>query len=196
MQTSTSFDAPQHEALTTPTVSNRFLIAVAAGAAVSVAIGTYGRAHTPTGQGIIAFGFPAVLPMKAWFTTAAGVLVIGQIMSALWLYQRLPRVGSPPAWVGPVHRWSGTAAFVLTLPVAYHCLWALGFQDGSTRVLVHSLLGCAFYGVFTTKMLVLHSKRVPAWALPWTGAAFVTVFVAIWMTSSLWFFQNVGFPGV
>ncbi|MEM7285295.1 MAG: DUF6529 family protein, partial [Actinomycetota bacterium] len=59
-----------------------------------------------------------------------------------------------------------------------------------------SLLGCAFYGVFTTKMLVLHSRRVPEWALPLAGAALVTVLVAIWLTSSLWFFRTVGFPGV
>ena len=28
------------------------------------------------------------------------------------------------------------AAFLITVPVAYHCLWALG-QDYSTRVLIH-----------------------------------------------------------
>ena len=211
MQTAPSFNAPENSApenratgnrapdsgvLPTRTVSNPFLLAAALGGAVSVAIGTYGRVHTPTGHGIVAFGFPAVLPMKAWFTTVAAVLVIGQLVSALWLYGRLPRTGAAPSWVAPVHRWSGTAAFLVTLPVAYHCLWALGFQDSSPRVLVHSLLGCAFYGVFATKMLVLRSDHVPDWALPLTGAAFVTVLAAIWTTSSLWFFQNFGFPGV
>lgn len=197
MDTNLSFDAPTHGI--TPSTSTRttaLLTAVAIGAAVSLAIGTYGRVHTPTGQGVVSFGFPAVLPMKAWLTTGAGVLAVGQMASALWLYRRLPGAGDPPAWVGPVHRWSGTAAFVLTLPVAYHCLWSLGFQSTDTRVLTHSLLGCAFYGVFTTKMLVLHSRRMPEWALPLAGAALVTVLVAIWLTSSLWFFRTVGFPGV
>ncbi len=194
METTPSFDAPAHDTSTTdPTTA--LLIAAAAGAVVAIAIGTYGRVHTPTGQGIVSFGFPAVLPMKAWFTTGAGALAIGQMASALWLYRRLPGAGAPPAWVGPFHRWSGTAAFVLTLPVAYHCLWSLGFQDTNGRVLTHSLLGCAFYGIFTTKMLVLHSKRMPEWALPFAGAALVTTMVAIWLTSSLWFFQNFGFPG-
>jgi hypothetical protein len=196
MQTTPSFDAPPHDQLTTPTVSRSFVVAVMIGAAVSIALGTYGRVHTPTGQGIATFGFPAVLPMKAWFTTGAAALVIVQITSALWLYGRLPGVGSAPKLVGPVHRWSGTVAFLLTLPVAYHCLWALGFQDTDTRVLAHSLLGCAFYGVFTTKMLILRSERVADWALPVVGAALATVLVALWTTSSLWFFQNFGFPGV
>jgi hypothetical protein len=40
---------------------------------------------------------------------------------------RFPRVR--PAWLGTAHRLTGTLAFLLTLPVAYHCLWALGFQD-------------------------------------------------------------------
>ena len=36
----------------------------------------------------------------------------------------LPPASGPfmPRWVPFLHRWSGTAAFVLTLPVAYHCL--------------------------------------------------------------------------
>ena len=50
---------------------------------------------------------------------------------------------------------AGTAAFVVYLPVAYHCLWSLGFQDTDTRVLAHSLLGCAFYGAMATKLLAL-----------------------------------------
>ena len=34
-------------------------------------------------QGIITFGFPAVLPMKAWFTTGAMVLGLVQVATAL-----------------------------------------------------------------------------------------------------------------
>ncbi len=169
---------------------------LAIGAAVSVSLGVYGRVHTPTGQGIITFGFPAVLPMKAWFATFAALLALGQAMSALWLFGKLPGGRPAPSWVSPVHRWTGTAAFVLTIPVAYHCLWALGFQDTSTRVLAHSLLGCAFYGGFTTKMLVLRSTRMPRPALPIAGAALVSILTGLWLTSSLWFFRTVGFPGV
>ena len=87
-------------------------------------------------------------------------------------------------------------AFLLTLPVAYHCLWALGFQSFTTRQLVHSILGCAFYGVFTTKMLMLRSARLPGWALPVTGGLLAAVLTGLWLTSSLWFFTNVGFPGI
>ena len=173
------------------------LAVVALGAAVAVSLGVYGRIHAPTGDSISPFGFPAVLPMKAWFATGAAALALFQLVSALWMWGRLPGGSAPaPGWTGPAHRWSGTVAFLLTLPVAYHCLWALGFQDTDTRVLVHSILGCAFYGAFTTKLLSLRVRRLPGMTLPVVGGSLVALLVGIWWTSSLWFFTNVGFPGV
>ena len=172
------------------------LMAAVAGASVAVALGTYGRVHEPTGDSIATFGFPAVLPMKAWFTTAVALLALAQLASALAMWGRLPGVRAASAWIAPVHRWSGTVAFVVSLPVAYHCLWSLGFQVTDARVLAHSLAGCAFYGAFATKLLALRIERLPGWALPTIGGILVTCLTAVWLTSSLWFFANVGFPGV
>ena len=56
-----------------------------------------------------------------------------------------------------VHRWSGRIAILLTVPVIIHCVYALGFQTYSARVLAHSVLGCFFYGAFVAKMLSLAS---------------------------------------
>ncbi|HEX6569834.1 MAG TPA: DUF6529 family protein [Acidimicrobiales bacterium] len=179
-----------------PAATGPLLAAALAGAAVALALGTYGRVHDPTGDSIAAFGFPAVLPMKAWFATAVFALALAQLSSALALWGRLPAVRTAPPWLAPVHRWSGTAAFVVSLPVAYHCLWSLGFQDTDTRVLVHSLVGCAFYGAFATKLLALRLERLPGWALPVIGGLLVTCLTVLWFTSSLWFFTNIGFPGV
>lgn len=172
------------------------IIAAGIGAFVALSLGTYGRVHDATGQGIVTFGFPAVLPMKAWLTTGAATLAIGQLVSALWMWGRLPFAGPTPATVAVTHRWLGTVAFLVTLPVAYHCLWALGFQDTTTRVLAHSILGCLFYGAFVTKMLVLRVHNRPGWVLPAAGGALVALLCLIWMTSSLWFFTEIGFPGV
>jgi Family of unknown function (DUF6529) len=198
-QTAAATDAPAaHPAATTGITGVQFLlVATAIGAAVSISLGVYGNTHAPTGDRIVSFGFPAVLPMKAWLTTGATALVVAQVASAMWMWGRLPGVSRPaPAWAVHGHRWFGTAAFLLTLPVAYHCLWSLGFQDRTTRVLLHSLLGCAFYGAFTTKMLLLRSDRVPARSLPLAGGLLATVLVAIWWTSSFWFFTTIGFPGI
>jgi hypothetical protein len=192
LMTSTPWPAP----VRAPQGMKLLLAAGAAGGAVSIALGAYARVHEPTGGTITTFGFPAVLPMKAWFATAAFALALGQLVSALALWGRLPGVSARPGWLRPTHRWSGTAAFVVSLPVAYHCLWALGFQNTDGRQLIHSLFGCAFYGAFTTKLLALRIDGLPEWALPLMGGLLVTSLTLVWLTSSLWFFTNFGFPGV
>lgn len=166
------------------------------GAAVSVSLGVYGRVHEATGQAIVTFGFPRVLPMKAWLATAAFVLAVIQLYSALRMWDRVRFPTVKPRWLGAAHRWTGTAAFTVTLPVAYHCLWSLGFQTVGVRQIVHSVLGCAFYGAFATKMLALRATRLPRWALPAIGGLLVTVLTGLWLSSSLWFFTHVGFPGL
>lgn len=134
-------------------------------------------------------------PHAAALLTAAAAG--GAVAISLGVYGNVhDGTGPVPGWASAAHRWLGTVAFLCTLPVAYHCLWALGFRTTDTRVVVHSILGCAFYGAFTTKMLVLHSRRMPAWALPGAGALLVVVLAAIRTTSSLWFFTTIGFPGV
>ncbi|MEM7272157.1 MAG: DUF6529 family protein [Actinomycetota bacterium] len=173
------------------------LVAAAAlGAAVSLSLGVYGRVHGPTGEAIFQLGFPTMLSMKAWMTTLAAALGLTQAATAAWLWGRLPRAGAAPRWVAPAHRWTGTLAFFATLPVAYHCLWALGFQTTTVRVLAHSILGCAFYGVLASKLLLLRSDRLPGTALPAAGAILVAVLTGVWFTSSLWFFTTIGFPGL
>ena len=60
------------------------------------------------------------------------------------------------------HVWSGRLAVLTSVPVAVHCLYALGFQATDTRVLFHSLFGCFFYGAFAAKMLLLTRRGLPA----------------------------------
>lgn len=170
------------------------LVAGVVGAAVAVALGVYGDRHDPAGQALFTLGFSDTINMKAWLATGVAVLAIVQVALAAWLYGHI--AGPAPLWVGPVHRLVGTVAFVVSLPVAYHCLWSLGFETDSdqTRRFVHSILGCAFYGAFTMKVLCVRSSRMPGWALPLVGGLVFSLFVALWLTSSLWFFQNSGFP--
>src|SRR4030095_9409224 len=105
-----------------------------------------------------------------------------------------PGAGTAPPSVAIVHRWSGAIAFVLTLPVVFHCIWALGFATGDTRVLVHSIVGCAFYGAYAAKMLGLRANRLPGWVLPVLGGAGLTSLLVLWRTASLWFFTRSGIP--
>ena len=164
------------------------------GVLVAVALGTYARVHDPAGRPLTTFGFSGMLQMKAWLSSIAGVLLLVQLTTALWMWGRLPGAGRAPGWAQPVHRWSGSVAFVVTLPVAFHCVWALGFTTGSTRVLLHGIAGCAFYGAYAAKMLGLPVRGLPGWALPVLGGTVLTSLVVVWLTSALWFFTRSGIP--
>ncbi|QJY47086.1 DUF6529 family protein [Pseudonocardia broussonetiae] len=168
-----------------------WLVAAGIGALVAVGLGVYGRIHEPTFFAVNLGGFSSGTAAKAWLATAAFALALVQLLSALLMYGRFPRV-TAPSWTGTVHRWSGRLAVLLTVPVAVHCLYALGFQSGEPRVLVHSLFGCFFYGVFVAKMLLLQRSGTPKWALPVFGGAVFTALVALWLTSSVWFFTTSG----
>jgi hypothetical protein len=167
------------------------LIPAAAGCAVSLALGIYGHVHTPAGIAVSIAGFSSALTAKVWLSTIATVLAFVQLTSALVMYGKV-RFISAPSWIGGLHRWSGRLAFVAAVPVAMQCLYALGYQTYSTRVMVHSLLGCLFFGVFTAKMLVLPRREAPGWAVPLLGGTLFCVLVAIWFSSAYWFFTNFG----
>ena len=78
------------------------------------------------------------------------------------------------------------------MPVALHCLWALGFSAGSPRVVMHGLVGCLFYGAYAAKMLTLRTQALPGWALPVLGGTVLYALVLTWLTSALWFFTRSG----
>jgi len=173
------------------------IVPALAGGAVALALGVYGRGHDPTGRTINDLGFPSLLAMKSWLATIAVALALFQLVSALRMYGRLRVPRTMPRWLPAAHRWSGTAAFLVSLPVAYHCLWSLGLAtDSGARPLVHGLLGCAFYGAIATKLLALRTPRLPRWAIPVVGATLVATLVGVWLTSALWFFSTVDFPAL
>jgi uncharacterized protein DUF6529 len=145
---------------------------------------------------IVTTVFSSTIAAKAWFATAAGTLALVQILTAARIFGRL--TGVVPGRVlglaiGSVHRWSGRLAFVCTLPVAFHCIFILGFQSASPRVLAHSIVGSFFYGVFAVKVFAVRERSLPGWALPLAGGTLFAVLATLWATSSFWYFTNVRF---
>src|SRR5881397_1431020 len=174
--------------------STKLLIAAALGAAVALALGVYGHVHDPSQKLVFTLFFSSTIAMKVWFASVALAFAVVQVLTALWIYGKLP--WRAPAWAGYVHRVSGRLAFIISLPVAYHCLWSLGFQSTSTRVLAHSILGCVVYGAFAAKVLIVRSRGLPGWALPVAGGVMFSMLVAVWLTSALWFIDKQGFPAL
>ena len=133
--------------------------------------------------------FSDTIHMKAWLATGAITLALFQVLSAVRLFELFHWAPSGRFW-GGMHRMSGYLAILLTLPVAYHCIFLLGFDTTSPRVAVHSVLGSAFYGAFLVKVILVRSERVPGWALPVAGGLLLAILVGLWLTSSLYFFSH------
>ena len=178
------------------------------------------RGHGPagwrlTGIGLLAIGVAAALyvagrlvqpsyafslfgadpiPAKSLLATIALGLAGIQVLLALWIYRKLPLAASPPRPVPLVHRVTGFALFALTVPVAVHCLIAYGVQLTSPRVAIHSIAGCFFYGAFAAKVVLVHSRRLPGWALPLAGGTLAIVLGVLWYTSALWYYNGYQLP--
>lgn len=177
----------------TPTKSSgvSILLAVVIGALVAVGLGVFGKVHEPQYFSINIAGFSSGLAVKSWLATIAIVLALFQLASAFAMYRLIPG-GRAPSWIGTAHVWSGRVAVLVSVPVAVHCLYALGFESYDNRVLFHSLFGCFFYGAFVTKMLLLTRKGLRGWVIPIAGGLVFFGLVYIWLTSALWFFQTNG----
>jgi len=173
------------------TRSLRWLLVPLAGfALVSLLAGFLARTEIDRGGGYFDLFFSDPIHLKTWLASAAAALAVTQLLTAAWIFRKLP--WRRPDWIPGLHRWSGRLVLILTLPVAYHCIFKLGFQSGDDRVLAHSLLGCALYGAFAAKVLVVRLHRFPGWVLPTAGGLLFAVLVAVWYTSALWFFRLAG----
>jgi hypothetical protein len=169
---------------------------VAVLAAITVAIYAAGRSITPDYSGTALFGKTATdtLPLKSDLASAVLGLAGLQLASAIWIYGRLPGLGSPPRQLPLLHRMTGVGAILLTLPVAYHCMRAYGVQTFDTRVAVHSIAGCFVYGAFAAKVTIVRSRRLPGWTLPLAGGVLVTLVAVLWYTSALWYYNDFSLP--
>jgi mono/diheme cytochrome c family protein len=148
--------------------------------------------HEPRSKGYFRLFFSDPVHLKAGFATAAAVLACFQVFSAAWIFRKLP--WRKPAWINPAHRWSGRLAFAFTLPVAYHCIFKLGFRDPDARVLAHSLLGCGVYGGYAAKVTIVRLHRFPKPVLPIAGGTLFAILIGVWYTSALWLYRRDSTP--
>jgi hypothetical protein len=138
--------------------------------------------------------FSSTVAAKAWFATAALVLAVVQVSTGARIFgklERIVRIQRP--LVNRVHRWSGRLAILCTLPVAFHCIFILGFQTTDARVFAHSLVGSFVYGVVAVKVFFVRDAEHPRWTLPLVGGTLFTVLVTLWGTSAYWYFTEVRF---
>lgn len=143
---------------------------------------------------IVTSVFSSTIAAKTWLATIAMLLVVLQLLTAARIYGRLQKViPLPSRVVSRVHRYSGRVAFLFTLPVVFHCVFILGFQTATTRVLIHSIVGSFVYGVFAAKIIFVRSRGYPAWVLPVAGGTLFAMLATLWFSSAFWYFTQVRF---
>lgn len=169
-----------------------FAVTVVLGAAVAVLLGVVGSAQ-PVPRLLPVWWFTSVQSMKAWLATAVLVLLVLQVITAGWFQGWWPGLRRVPAWVRPVHRVTGLLAFLLSLPVAFYCLYGFGFDTTTPRTQAHSMAGCVFYGAFASKMTGLRFARLPGWVIPVLGGTVFAAFVVAWYHSAYWWFELIGY---
>ena len=162
------------------------------GSGVAAAIYIAGRLFQPD-YSFSMFGSDPVPPKSLLATIVLGLAVL-QVLLALWMYRKLPLAGRPPRPVPVTHRVTGLVLFALTVPIALHCLIAYGVQLTNVRVAVHSIAGCFFYGAFTAKVLLVHSRRLPGWTLPAAGGTLAVIVGVLWYSSALWYYNGYQLP--
>ncbi|MDF6017071.1 DUF6529 family protein [Streptomyces sp. JH34] len=172
------------------------MFAVLVPVAVAVGIYLFGAHHTPDYlNGLFgAYGTEAV-DLKARLSTVLLGVALIQICLALWMYGRVPGAGPAPRPVRLGHRVLGFLALLLSLPIAYHCLTTYGIETTSPRVAIHSFAGCALYGAFVAKVIVVRSRRLPGRLLPVVGGLLVLGVALLWYTAALWAFNGDSVPG-
>ena len=173
--------------------------AFAAGAIVALLLGVFSKVHDPTLDGTTTLGFKDVRDMKVVVSTVIGVLALGQLVGALWIYGKLGI--RAPSWVGTAHRVSGAITLVLAVFVGYHCIWAFGFQTGTVhgydvppRAIVHEVLACVVFGAVVVKVVAVRSKRAPGWLLPIAGGLLFAALLVVVLTSAGWYLDEKGWP--
>jgi hypothetical protein len=178
----------------TTTSPGRVVAILAAGATVTAALALFGTLHAPNYSFGLLGSLADAFSTKSTIATGVLGLALLQVLLALWMYVRLPGSKTAPTLVRPLHRVIGIVLFLATLPVAIHCMFAYGVQTTSARVTVHSLAGCFFYGAFVAKVIVVRSRRLPAWVLPTVGGLLFTLVAVIWYTSALWYLNGFQLP--
>ena len=143
---------------------------------------------------IVTSVFSTTIAAKVWLASIAFALAIVQVSTGARIFGKLERViPLSPSVVSPIHRWSGRLAVLFTLPVAFHCIFILGFRTTDARVLIHSIVGSFVFGVIVVKLFMVHSRKYPGWALPLAGGTLFAVLVTLWATSAGWYFTSVRF---
>ena len=117
--------------------------------------------HEPTGRDFVLYGFESAAGWKNALTLVVAVLLVAQAALAFKLAGLFGLRAASRPWLLELRRLIATLAVGLSLPVAFHCVWVLGFGSDSSAITLHSILGCIAYGCVVAALWPDHRKRAP-----------------------------------
>ena len=150
---------------------------LACGAAAAAAIGAYSVIHEPTGRDFVLYGFESSASWKNTLTLVVAVLLVAQAALGVKLAQMFGLGATSRLWLWDLRRLLATLAVGLSLPVAFHCVWVLGFQSDSPLNTLHSILGCVAYGCVVAALWGDRGNRAAAPTGSWTRAVGATRYI-------------------
>ncbi len=134
---------------------------LAAGAAAALALGAYSVLHEPAGRDFVLYGFGSSAEWKNALTLVVAVLLVVQAAIGFKLAGLFGIRPADRPWLSDLRRLIATAAVGLSLPVAFHCVWILGFGSDSPMTTLHSILGCIAYGCVVAALWPDDRRRAP-----------------------------------
>ena len=146
---------------------------------------------------IVTSVFSSAIAGKVWFASAAVFFALVQIVDRLADLREAP-LGAPAARSSASRSARSTAGRAGSRSSARSRSRSTASSSSASRATtpgcsIHSLLGSFFYGVFAVKVLVVRDHSLPGWALPLAGGTLFTFLVALWSTSSFWYFTTIRF---
>lgn len=153
------------------------------GATVGAGLAIYATVHEPTGRGLVFVESASVDTAKIVLSALAVALMLAQVACGA-LAARQP--DGAARQLGDLQRVFAAGGFALSLPVVFHCVWALGWPDDGVRSTAHAALGCVAYGSYLVHALGVRSlgarvdRRPPVSAR--TGVAAAAAMTAAWAT--------------
>lgn len=152
---------------------------LAAGAAVALALGVYGVLHKPTGRDFVLYGFESASGWKNALTLVVAVLLVAKAVLGFKLAGMFGLRATTRPGLSELRRLLATLAVGFSVPVAFHCVWVLGFGSDSLATTLHSILGCIAYGCVVAALWGDRGERAHTNARrgPWALAVGATQYV-------------------
>ena len=133
-----------------------------AGAAVALPLGVYSVLHQPTGRDFALYGFESAAAWKNALTLVVALLLVAQAALSFKLAGLFGLRATTRPWLSELRRLLATLAVGFSLPVAFHCVWVLGFGTTLPFHVLHSIPGCIAYGCVAAAVWPDHRRRSPA----------------------------------